>query len=141
MLFGISLSISEDGNGRGADFLLRSAHQVEEDLAPILTDVRADDLTEPLDRDQRSTCTTEAEMRAVTAREANQSFSELLSDVERGEEVLITKRGRPVAVLSPYQRPEFTPEREAAVARAIALMEKGLPWGSEVRPPTPDEDA
>ena len=78
-------------------------------------------------------------MRAVTAREANQSFSELLNDVERGEEVLITKRGRPVAVLSPYQRPELTPEREAAVERAIALMEKGLPWGSEVRPPTRDE--
>ena len=53
-------------------------------------------------------------MRAITARDANQSFSELLSSVEQGEEVVITKRGRPVAVLSPYQHPERTPEREAA---------------------------
>ncbi|MEJ0071425.1 MAG: type II toxin-antitoxin system prevent-host-death family antitoxin [Pseudomonadota bacterium] len=43
-------------------------------------------------------------MRIVTARKANQGFSELLSDVEGGEEILITKHGRPVAVLSPYQR-------------------------------------
>ena len=78
-------------------------------------------------------------MRAVTAREANQSFSELLNDVERGEEVLITKRGRPVAVLAPYQRPDLTPEREAAIARAITLMDKGLPWGDEIRPSTRDE--
>ena len=35
-------------------------------------------------------------MKAVTVREANQGFSELLAQVEHGEEVLITKRGRPV---------------------------------------------
>ncbi len=78
-------------------------------------------------------------MKAVTARDANQTFSELLNEVERGEEVLITKRGHPVAVLSPYKRLECTPEREAAIARVIELMEKGLPWGSEVRLPTRDE--
>jgi prevent-host-death family protein len=80
-----------------------------------------------------STCTTQVDgMRAITARDANQSFSELLSSVEQGEEVVITKRGRPVAVLSPYQHPERTPEREAALARATALMEKGLPWGGYI---------
>ena len=78
-------------------------------------------------------------MRVVTAREANQTFSELLSNVEQGQEVLITKHGRPVAVLSPYQAAELTREREAAIARAVALMEKGLPWGGEVRPATRDE--
>ena len=69
-------------------------------------------------------------MRAVTAREANQKFSELLSDVEDGEQVLITKHGRPVAVLSPYQQAQLRPEREAEVARVIELMERGLPWRS-----------
>ena len=34
-------------------------------------------------------------MRRVTAREANQRFSEVLSAVETGEQVVITKRGRP----------------------------------------------
>ena len=38
-------------------------------------------------------------MKTVSARQANHEFSELLSRVERGEEVLITKRGKPVAVL------------------------------------------
>jgi len=79
------------------------------------------------------------DMRAVTAREANQTFSEILSDVENGEEVLITKHGRPVAVLSRYETPELTQEREAAIARALALMEKGLPWGGQARPATRDE--
>jgi prevent-host-death family protein len=78
-------------------------------------------------------------MKTVSAREANHGFSELLADVERGEEVLITKRGRPVAVLSPYRRPAMTPEREAAVARAIELMTKGLPWGDAGPPFTRDE--
>jgi prevent-host-death family protein len=78
-------------------------------------------------------------MKAVTAREANQGFSELLSRVESGEEVLITKHGRPVAVLSPYRPPEMTPERQAAIERAIAVMEKGLPWPDDFRMPTRDE--
>ena len=78
-------------------------------------------------------------MRVVTVREANQGFSELLTEVEQGEEVLITKRGRPVAVLSPYQVPAVTPEREAAIAHAVALMEGGLPWGDVVRPYSRDE--
>jgi prevent-host-death family protein len=68
-------------------------------------------------------------MRSITAREANQGFSDLLSKVEQGEEVLITKHGRPVAVMSPYRRPAMTPERKAAIERALELMRKGLPFG------------
>ena len=78
-------------------------------------------------------------MKTVSAREANQGFSELLAKVERGEEVLITKRGMPVAVLSPYRPPAMTPERRAAVARAIELMTKGLPWGDAGPPFARDE--
>jgi antitoxin (DNA-binding transcriptional repressor) of toxin-antitoxin stability system len=40
--------------------------------------------------------------------------------------VLITKHGRPVAVLSSYQRAQLSPEREAAVARTIELIGKGI---------------
>lgn len=78
-------------------------------------------------------------MKTVSARDANQGFSQLLSEVERGEELIITKRGRPVAVLSPYRAPLMTPERRAAIDRAVRLMEEGLPWGDDLRNFTRDE--
>jgi len=43
-------------------------------------------------------------MKKVSAHRAKREFSELLSRVERGEEILITKRSRPVALLSPIAR-------------------------------------
>jgi prevent-host-death family protein len=42
-------------------------------------------------------------MKTVSARQANHEFSTLLSRVERGEEILITKHNKPGAVLSPYR--------------------------------------
>ena len=78
-------------------------------------------------------------MKTVSAREANHGFSELLSRVESGEEILITKRGHPVAVLSPYRPPALTPERRAAIGHAIAVMETGLRWGAPFRTFTRDE--
>jgi prevent-host-death family protein len=74
-----------------------------------------------------------ATMKTVSARQANHEFSELLSRVERGEEVLITKRSKPVAVLCPYRPPLLTPERQKAIDHAIEVMEKGLPWGGTLR--------
>jgi|SRR5262245_2259484 len=44
-------------------------------------------------------------MKTVSARQANHDFSNLLSRVERCEEILITKRNKPVAMLSPYRPP------------------------------------
>jgi prevent-host-death family protein len=41
-------------------------------------------------------------MRFVTAREANQGFSQLLKQAEIGESIVITRSGRPVAMLTPY---------------------------------------
>jgi prevent-host-death family protein len=72
-------------------------------------------------------------MKTVSARQANHEFSELLSRVERGEEILITKRSKPVAVLCPYHPPLLTEERQKAIDHAIKVMEKGLPWGSSLR--------
>jgi len=69
-------------------------------------------------------------VKTVSARQANHEFSELLSRVERGEEILITKRSKPVAVLSPYRPVLMTPERQKAIAHAIGVMAKGLPWGA-----------
>ena len=43
-------------------------------------------------------------MRKVRARGANHDFSKLLRVWNAGEEILITKRSKPVALLSPYYR-------------------------------------
>ena len=78
-------------------------------------------------------------MKTVSARQANHNFSKLLSRVERGEEIMITKRSKPVAILCPYQPPRLTPERQAAINHAIELMAQGLPWGAALRTFTRDE--
>jgi prevent-host-death family protein len=69
-------------------------------------------------------------MKTVSARQANHEFSDLLSRVERGEEILITKRSKPVAILVPYRPPHMTPERKKAIRHALDLMTKGLAWGN-----------
>jgi antitoxin (DNA-binding transcriptional repressor) of toxin-antitoxin stability system len=71
-------------------------------------------------------------MKTVSAHQANHDFSELLSRVERGEEILITKRSKPVA-------PRLTAERQAAINHAIEVMAQGPPWGAALRTFTRDE--
>lgn len=68
-------------------------------------------------------------MKTVSARQANHEFSNLLSRVERGEEILITKRSKPIALLVPYRPPAMTAERQQAIQHAISVMKKGLSWG------------
>ena len=67
-------------------------------------------------------------MRSVTAREANRAFSQILKQAEGGDRIVITRRGRPVAVIGPY-RAAIEPARERAIERAVALMRKGLSLG------------
>lgn len=69
-------------------------------------------------------------MAAVTAREANQQFSKLLQRAEAGEEVLITKRGRPVARLVPVCDGRAEVEREREIAAFIAHLRDGVPGGT-----------
>ena len=40
-------------------------------------------------------------MREITVREANQNFSQVIAAAERGETVIVTKNGRPVAKIAP----------------------------------------
>jgi prevent-host-death family protein len=40
-------------------------------------------------------------MREISVREANQNFSRVIGEVERGETVIITKNGRAVAKVTP----------------------------------------
>ena len=69
------------------------------------------------------------ELITITARDANQRFSELLSKVEtEGQGFVVTKHGRPVARIVPIEtaRKKLTPEQEAALER---LMTTGWPLG------------
>jgi prevent-host-death family protein len=77
-------------------------------------------------------------MRHVTAREANQNFARLLSSVEAGDQVVISKRGRPVAVISPY-RAEQTAAREAATAEFLAVLREPLISAKDFRTFSRDE--
>jgi antitoxin (DNA-binding transcriptional repressor) of toxin-antitoxin stability system len=67
--------------------------------------------------------------RTVSAREANQQFSQLLAAVERGEQVTITKHGKPVAALSQTHADVTQRERLrlAALERLADRARKGIP--------------
>jgi prevent-host-death family protein len=60
-------------------------------------------------------------MREIGTVEARTHLSEILDEVARGEEVLITRRGMPVARLVPaFQRRRAGPDDLLAHARAFA---------------------
>ena len=54
-------------------------------------------------------------MRSVSAREANQASSRILGEAEAGEEIVITRRGKPVARIT-----RAGPGHDVAAARAAA---------------------
>lgn len=60
-------------------------------------------------------------MKIISSTEANRDFSKLLREVSHGQEVQITSRGRPVAVMSPVG-----PQRAARRAAAAQLLARLL---------------
>ncbi len=69
--------------------------------------------------------------KTVTLRDANQTFARCIREVEAGEEIVITRNGKPVARLSPINRQRvLTPEQQAAWERIKAAMEKGWDIGA-----------
>ena len=71
-------------------------------------------------------------MRTVSAREANQSFSKLLQAVVEGEEVVITRRGKPVARLAPIEGAVRDADRQAEIDQLIAHLRGGVDLGEPV---------
>ncbi len=68
--------------------------------------------------------------KTVTLRDANQNFARYVREVQAGEEIVITRRGQPVAKLSPVSgKRVLTPEQEAALERTRKRLEKGWPLG------------
>ena len=72
-------------------------------------------------------------MKRITAREANQSFSRILSEAEAGEEIVITRHGKPVATLRPFASDASDLEFKAALEHAIRLMDDAPALGTARR--------
>jgi prevent-host-death family protein len=72
-------------------------------------------------------------MKVVTARDANQGFSKLLAEVEKGETLLITKNGRTVAELRPRTGDaREDPEWRRAYEHMLQLMRETPATGFRV---------
>ena len=69
-------------------------------------------------------------MRTVALTTANQEFSKLIKEVERGEGFLITRRGRPIARLVPHVGQKLAdPVWASAYRRMMARLQEGAPLG------------
>jgi prevent-host-death family protein len=73
----------------------------------------------------------------VSAAEAKAHLSELLDRVERGEEIVITRRGRPVARVSAAGPGHDVAAARAAAADLLAMRDRLAAEG--VRPFSPEE--
>lgn len=60
-------------------------------------------------------------MKSASVTETKNSLSALLNEVRRGETVLITHHGKPVARIEPYNTAELTVDEAAA-----ALVQRGI---------------
>ena len=66
----------------------------------------------------------------ITIREANQHLSRYINDVQNGYEIIITRRGLPVAKLSAFiESSELDEKQQAARKRSLVRMRKGFPLG------------
>jgi len=68
----------------------------------------------------------------ISLREANQHLSRYVKAVEKGETILITHRGTPVARLVPVEKERtLSTEQQAAFKRTVARMNRGYSLGGE----------
>lgn len=69
----------------------------------------------------------------VSLREANQHLSRYVQAVERGEEVIITRRGKAVAkIVRVVEGERLTAAQKAIRSRMLARMRKGYHLGGRV---------
>ena len=67
-------------------------------------------------------------MTEYSVADAKNKLPKLIDRALGGEEVVITRRGKPVAVIGPYSA-RLSQEREQAIERLVELMRVGLPLG------------
>jgi prevent-host-death family protein len=75
-------------------------------------------------------------VRSVDIRKAKTTLSALLAEVERGEQIVITRNGQPIAQLT---RIEPTPERQPGLLRALPAW-RNFTFDPSVFAPLPDEE-
>ncbi|WP_245613197.1 type II toxin-antitoxin system Phd/YefM family antitoxin [Skermanella stibiiresistens] len=64
--------------------------------------------------------------RAISAADARRQFPTLLKRAAKGETVIITQRGVPVARLVPHEKSPIDADRSLAWKRLLATLEEGL---------------
>jgi len=69
-------------------------------------------------------------MREIGAFEAKNTLGSLLDEVERGEEVTITRRGKPVARLVSFET-QTSREQALAALRDVKALRRGLSLGAD----------
>lgn len=66
----------------------------------------------------------------VSIRDANQRLSQYLERVEQGTEIIITRRGKPIARVLPIEdRPRLSDAQQSARERLRQRMERGYALG------------
>jgi prevent-host-death family protein len=69
----------------------------------------------------------------INIREANQHLSRYIDAVQDGDEIIITRRGLPVAKLSAFGKSdELNDTQKAARRQSYARMRKGYSMGGEM---------
>lgn len=69
-------------------------------------------------------------MREVGAYEAKTHLAELLDVAEKGETIIVTRRGKPIAKITPYRSPSMTID---AIAQEFALLRSAVKPGESLR--------
>ena len=71
-----------------------------------------------------------SKMRIISLTTANRNFSKIIKEVEQGEVFVVTRRGRPVAKLTPHKLDKTVdPEWFAAYESLMTLLEEGAHLG------------
>lgn len=74
----------------------------------------------------------------ASLRQINQELARYIKSVEQGDEVVITRRGKPIARLVPIAAERrLSPEQSAALARSLERMRRGYSLGGQM--PARDE--
>jgi len=68
----------------------------------------------------------------ITLREINQHFADYIKWVENGDSLVLTRRGKPIARITPILDSEaLTKEHVQAKEKLLALMERGFSLKNE----------
>lgn len=63
----------------------------------------------------------------VSLRDVNHHFAQYINSVEGGNEVIITRRGKPIAMLVPVKKvTQLTRQQQKSRKNLFSIMEKGI---------------